>query len=147
MLLRTAFKQSLGASEAVGVHIALRTAVGSGTGTETSVGAKLTQRTATGSGVGAQSGISVKLFIFRTPTDNFASAPYRNGSIANRLFSYAGQGSRGRNVYKLTNGTFTEAEQRDATVVAKVYHGGHTNFVTQAEKDELVAAGYGSYVT
>jgi len=129
------------------LHIALRTATGSGTGTQTCVGARLTQRTATGSGTGTQSASPLKLFIFRTPTDNFPSAPYRNGSIANRLFSYAGQGSRGKNVYKLTNGTFTEAEQRDTTVVAKVYYGGHTNFVTQTEKDDLVAAGYGSYVT
>jgi hypothetical protein len=31
--------------------------------------------------------------------------------------------------------------------VSKVYWGGTKNFVTQEEKDELVSAGYGSYVT
>jgi len=90
---------------------------------------------------------SIKLLLFITPPDNVAPTDWRNGSISNRLFRYAQPTIRGKNVYKLTNGTFTQVEQRDPSVVAKIYYGGTKNFVSQDEKDELVAAGYGSYIT
>lgn len=90
---------------------------------------------------------SIKLLLFLTPSDTVAPTDWRNGSVANRLFRYAEPTNRGKNVYKLTNGTFTQVDQRDPTVVAKIYYGGTKNFVSQQEKDELVAAGYGSYIT
>ena len=49
---------------------------------------------------------------------------------------------RGRNVYKLTDGSFTEADIRDEGQIVKTYLGGHDNYVTDAEADDLVAAGY-----
>jgi hypothetical protein len=68
-------------------------------------------------------------------------------SIAGRLFRYAEPTYAGSNVYKLTDGSYTQVEQRDYDRIAKIYYGGSKNFVTQAEKDDLIAAGYGSYVT
>ena len=53
----------------------------------------------------------------------------------------------GVNVYKLTDGSYTEIEQRDYTLVSKTYFGGTLNVVTQEEKDDLIANGYGSYVS
>jgi hypothetical protein len=57
------------------------------------------------------------------------------------------EGRSASNIYKLTNGTYTNVDTRDYTVVAKVYHGGHDNFVSAEEKADLIAAGYGDYVT
>lgn len=49
---------------------------------------------------------------------------------------------RGRNVYKLTDGTFSEADQRDEGQIVRIYHGGHDNYVTDSEALELENAGY-----
>jgi hypothetical protein len=86
--------------------------------------------------------------LFRTPsTTEIRSADRFDTSISGRLFRYADPQYAGVNVYKLVDGTFTEVEQREYDQVSKVYWGGTKNFVTQEEKDELVSAGYGSYVT
>ena len=73
--------------------------------------------------------------IFRPPTDNFVrptlAENFTKGSVlsqeqrlANRLASHYVPGARGRNVFLLTNGTFTENEPSDMDTVAKVYYGG-----------------------
>jgi hypothetical protein len=126
-----------------------RTATGSGTGTETAEGRKVFAVSATGSGTGSETPASFyKVLIFRPPTDNLVRwADVSGYGIENRFFRYLTPGARGRNVYKLTDGTFTENEQRDLSTVAVIYYGGHENIVTQSEKDALVAAGYGAYVT
>ena len=87
------------------------------------------------------------MLLFKTPTTEGRAADRNDLSVAGRLFRYAEPTYSGVNVYKLTDGTFTEVEQREYDRVVKVYWGGTKNFVTQAEKDELVAAGYGEYIT
>jgi hypothetical protein len=39
-------------------------------------------------------------------------------------------------------GTFVEVEPRDLSTVSRVFFGSHNNYVTDAEADALVAAGY-----
>lgn len=91
--------------------------------------------------------------IFRPPTDNFVrptlAENFTKGDVlsqeqrlANRLATHYAPGARGRNVFLLTNGTFTENEPSDMDTVAKVYYGGHDNYVNDTEANALVAAGY-----
>lgn len=96
--------------------------------------------------------------IFRTPTDNFVTpilAEYdirgnrlsEEQRLANRLARHVAPTARGRNVYLLTNGTYTEIQPSNMTTVAKVYYGGHDIEVTDAEVTLLTAAGYGSNIS
>lgn len=164
---RVASSSAVGSQTATGLHTAPRTATGVGVGgqqvssfstkartangpstsAQVAVGVRVVQRSVTNSGLGSQTVQSVKLLIFRTPTDTVPAADWRNGGISHRLFRYAQPTNRGKNIYKLTNGTFTDIDQRNPDVVSRVYYGGTINYVTQAEKDDLIAAGYGEYVT
>lgn len=145
---RTATANGLGTQMAVGVHVAPRTATASGTGTQVCVGARLKQRTASAAGTGTSVTAIIKLLIFRTPSTTEIRAANRNESdLPTRLFRYAEPTYAGVNVYKLTDGTYTTVEQREYDRIAKVYWGGSANFVTTEEKADLVAAGYGEYVT
>lgn len=81
---------------------------------------------------------------FEPPTDAFVD--YDDGTGMG-ILSYLRPGDRGRNVFKLTDGTFTEDEPFDTTLIAKVYHGGHVHDLTATEVSELTAAGYGDYIT
>ncbi len=96
--------------------------------------------------------------IFRPPTDNFVRQTQhednRRGFIlsaeqrlANRLAYHRPPTSRGRNVYLLNDGTFTENQPSDMATVSKTYHGGHENEVTETEATALTAAGYGAYIS
>ena len=92
--------------------------------------------------------------IFRPPTDDFvplALPPKPEDSqearVAFNLFRHYANDPRGRNVFKLTNGTFTENEPNDNTLIVRVYFGGSDNVVTPQEVSELTAAGYGAYIT
>lgn len=105
------------------------------------------RRTVTASGTGDSSATQNKLFIFRTPTSELPAADFFAKDIANRLFSYATPGARGKNIYKLTDGSYTDVDPRDPADYTKLYYGGHSNFVSAEEKADLVAAGYGEYVT
>jgi hypothetical protein len=126
----------------------LRTATATGTGTQVCVGARRVDRSATASGTGSSTATQNKLFIFRTPsTTEIAAADRFDDTIAGRLFRYAQPTFTGPNVYKLVDGTFTEVEQRDYDLIRKIYYGGTKNFVSAEEKQELVSAGYGEYVT
>ena len=81
--------------------------------------------------------------IFRTPTDEFVRyGDWTEGGIQRGLWKFFRPEERGRNVYKLNDGTFTEVDLRDEGQIVRVYHGGHDNYVTDAEADDLVAAGY-----
>lgn len=105
-------------------------------------------RSASASATGSSSATQNKLFIFYTPsTTEIRAADRFDDSIAGLLFRYAEPTYAGVNVYKLVDGTFTQVEQRDYDLISKVYWGGSKNFVSTEEKQELVAAGYGSYVT
>lgn len=63
------------------------------------------------------------------------------------IMSYLQPGEVGRNVFKLIDGTYTEDDPWDESVIAKVYHGGHVHQLTAEEAAELTAAGYGDYIT
>lgn len=84
-----------------------------------------------------------KSFIFRPPVeDNFPWNDYREPTANHRLFGKAAQGNRARNIFRLTNGTYTNVDPLDPNLVDKVYYGGHQHFVTETEKADLVANGY-----
>lgn len=145
---RTATAAGTGTQVAAGLHIAPRTATAAGTGSQVCVGARIERRTASATGTGTSATTTVKLFIFRTPaTTEIRPADRNDLSVAGRLFRYAEPTYSGSNVYKLTDGTYTTVEQREYDRIVKVYWGGSKNFVTAAEKADLVAAGYGDYVT
>lgn len=81
--------------------------------------------------------------IFRPPTDDFVRyGDYTKMGRQRFLWRFFDPEPRGRNVYKLTDGSFTEADIRDEGQIVKTYLGGHDNYVTDAEADDLVAAGY-----
>jgi hypothetical protein len=63
------------------------------------------------------------------------------------IFRYLKNFPRGRNVYKLTDGSFTENQPGDMSTVEKIYHGGHIHELTSAEEADLVEAGYEDYIT
>jgi hypothetical protein len=145
---RTATGTGTGDSVVVKLITRFRTATASGTGGREIVSARVAQRTASASGTSSESTTTVKLLLFRPPaTTEIAPVDRHDMSIAGRLFRYAEPTYAGSNVYKLTDGTYTTVEQRDYTLIAKIYYGGSQNFVTQEEKDDLIAAGYGSYVS
>lgn len=50
-------------------------------------------------------------------------------------------------MYLLTDGTYSEIEQFDTSLVTTVYHGGHSHTITSAEATSLTNAGYGAYIT
>lgn len=96
--------------------------------------------------------------IFRTPTDNYSRKTLpemftkgivlsQEQRLANRLASHVAPTARGRNVYLLNTGAYTENQPGDMTTVTKTYYGGHENVVTPAEVASLTAAGYGSYIS
>jgi hypothetical protein len=95
---------------------------------------------------------------FTPPTDDFVRPTlYENQArgfilsgeqrLANRLAAHRTPTARGRNVYLLTDGTYTENQPGDMTTVSKVYYGGHDIEVTADEVASLTAAGYGEYIT
>jgi hypothetical protein len=74
--------------------------------------------------------------------DRFPWSDYRESAISHRLFARATPGFRARNIFRLTNGTYTNVDPLDPSLVDKVYLGAHEHFVTEQEKADLVAAGY-----
>jgi len=81
--------------------------------------------------------------LFITPQDNLVkyTGELDRGPSYN-LFKFYRPLARGRNVYKFTDGSFSEHDPRDLTNVVAIYYGGTKNFVSQEEKNDLVAAGY-----
>lgn len=81
---------------------------------------------------------------FKPPTDNYVSwaGPDERG-----IFSYLKPWPRGRNVFKLVDGSFTEYQPMTQDDIAITYHGGHVHTITQAEADDLIDAGYEEYIT
>lgn len=95
---------------------------------------------------------------FNPPTDNFVVpvtiSDYMGGlhlskdqRLANRLGGRIEASPRGRNIFLLTDGTFTDNQPSSLSMVSKVYYGGHDNEITAAEATALTAAGYGAYIT
>lgn len=63
------------------------------------------------------------------------------------IFAYLRPGERGRNIFKLVDGTFTENQPQYVTDATKVYYGGHIYELSAVEEQELIDAGYGDYIT
>ena len=135
----------------------VRTGTGSGTGSDTpATFFRGYSRTGTGTGAGSDTPATwSRLYLFRTPTDNqvdFTGSDYYHGNMipANRLiwqlYRHYTPGPRGRNVWKLTDGTYTENQPPDDTDIDIIYLGGHDHHVDATERAALIAAGYGDYV-
>lgn len=85
---------------------------------------------------------------FVPPTDNLVPpTEIKTDGIALLLFRYFAPTARGRNVFKLNDGTFTENEPADFDTIAKIYLGGHISEITASEAADLTAAGYGAYIS
>ena len=146
--LRTATGSGTGSGTGVDLVVNIRTATGSGAGTSVSLGGVLYFRSATGSGAGTSTADWVKSHIFRVPyTYNYPGATYRDEGAANRLQRYNRTNVRVRNLYELTDGSYTTVDQRDQGQVAKLWLGGHDHYLTDAEVVELTAAGFGASIT
>jgi hypothetical protein len=92
--------------------------------------------------------------IFRPPTDDFVylgippkEFDSQEARLAYNLFKHYDSEPRGRNVFLLTNGAYTENEPNDMTTVTRIYWGGSNNEVSADEVASLTAAGYGAYIS
>ena len=54
---------------------------------------------------------------------------------------------RGRNIFKLSDGTYVENEPADNSTGVITYYGGHDHEVDATEAAALTSAGYGAYIT
>lgn len=81
---------------------------------------------------------------FITPTDPFVHWANQN---ERGIFAHLRPGNRGRNVFKMTDGSFQENEPSDHTLIAYTYHGGHVHTVSGQEQADLVTAGYGEFIS
>lgn len=84
---------------------------------------------------------------FTPPTDDFVVFGSTYDDLAEDFFSRLPPTPRGRNIYKLSNGVFTENQPPFLSDAIITYYGGHTTEITQAEADDLTEAGYGDYIT
>ena len=95
---------------------------------------------------------------FRPPTDDFVvpviiSSVYNQGQLskeermANRLGNRITPSARGRNIYLLTDGSYTDNQPSTFAVVSKTYYGGHDIEIDAAEQASLTAAGYGAFIS
>jgi hypothetical protein len=87
--------------------------------------------------------------IFRPPTDNLLRYIDQNKRYGAdyRLFRFYAPDPRGRNVFKLSDGSFVETDPADFNTIDRVYLGGHNNEVSAQEVADLTAAGYGAFIS
>jgi hypothetical protein len=148
VVFRTSSGEGEGTSTSTRILTAIRTAEGSGTGSGTVVGARTRRTTATGTGDGTATANWDKSHIFRVPiTEGYPFAVRLSEESPDRLFAHTPQGSRAKNLYRLIDGSYTTTDPRRPERITRTYYGGHDNFLTQPEIDELTAAGYGSSIT
>lgn len=148
--LRAAGASGTGGSSVTQVMIAKRLAEGSGTSGSTADYIEVLPRTATASGTGSTGGQVTwdKSLIFRPPVnDSFAWANRNKPVPGDFVLRKLVPGGRAKNVYKLNDGSFTFNQPPRPDDYVRVYLGGHNNFVSEAEKQDLVAAGFGDLVT
>jgi hypothetical protein len=167
--VRAATGSGDGTSSTIGLHVAPRTATGTGQGTQTATRLVTSIRTASGSGTGAASALGAIIFrraadgsgqgdadptnwdkshIFRVPiTEGYPFAVRLSEAAPDRLFAHTPQGARAKNLYRLSNGTYTTTDPRRPELITRTYLGGHDHFLTDPEVTELTAAGYGSSIT
>ena len=92
---------------------------------------------------------------FQPPTDDFVNLSNididwrgtEDGRRAINLFRHFDNLPRGRNVYKLNSGVYTENQPMTWDDIATVYYGGHVYDITSDEAASLTAAGYGTYIS
>ena len=92
---------------------------------------------------------------FTPPTDPFLNLtdfdvdtpPTQNLRLSFRLLRHFQSLPRGRNVYKLDDGSYTENEPADFDTIDITYLGGHVYTVSDAEAASLTSAGYSAYIT
>ena len=148
VVIRTSTGTGEGTATTSSYITAIRTSSGSGEGTSTTVGARALFRTATGLGEGTSTGNWDKSHIFRVPiTEGYPFAVRLSEESPDRLFAHMPQGTRAKNLYRLSSGTYTTTDPRRPELITRTYFGGHDNFLTDAEITELTAAGYGSSIT
>jgi hypothetical protein len=93
--------------------------------------------------------------VFRPPTDDWLhlsdfdvdTPPTEEMIVSHSLLRFFRAMPRGRNVYLLDSGAYTENEPADMTTVRKTYQGGHDHQISADEVASLTAAGYGAYIT
>jgi hypothetical protein len=86
--------------------------------------------------------------VFRTPTHDWRTVRNPLGPRYGRDVPLVRAPiARGVNVYLLDNGTYTERQPVQNKGVVKIYAGGHTIGLTPAERDDLVSAGYGPFIS
>lgn len=87
------------------------------------------------------------------PAVTMDPAEAQANALGNRLFRHYGARARGRNVYRLVDGTVTETEPYpyvdasaslgvSAPTVAATFYGGHSHRVSASDAAALAAAGY-----
>lgn len=92
---------------------------------------------------------------FQPPTDNFLALSNfdidlpatPNNRSAYGLFRHYQNLPRGRNIYRLSDGTYIENDPYDTADVTRTYYGGHVYEINETEVAELTAAGYGAYIS
>jgi hypothetical protein len=148
VVVRTSTGTGQGTSATSSYVTAIRTSSGSGEGTSTTVGARVLFRTGTGAGDGTATANWDKSHIFRVPiTEGYPFAERLSEESADRLFAFTPQGARAKNLYRLTDGSYTTTDPRRPELITRIYYGGHDIFLTDPEITELTAAGYGSSIT
>lgn len=81
---------------------------------------------------------------FKPPTEDMVVWAERG---ERGIFAYLKPGPRGKNIYKMLDGSFTEVQPYDDWNVDIIYHGGHIHELSASEEADLVEAGYGDYIT
>lgn len=66
--------------------------------------------------------------------------------LAYRFLRHFKGNPRGRNVYKLVDGTYVESKPFDISLIEVTYQGGHRHQVSSDEVTSLTEAGYGDYI-
>jgi hypothetical protein len=84
---------------------------------------------------------------FEPPTDDFVVYGSTQDEVAEVLFSKIPAGPRGRNIYKLKTGVYTDNQPPSLSDVEITYYGGHIIPITDAEAADLTEAGYGDYIS
>lgn len=144
---RTATASGTGTSSTLQLLKILRTASDAGTGSSVTVSARIYFRAATGSGIGSEVSVHYKYHMFRPPIDLIGPQTLAKKHSSDRLARHYVPTPRGRNVYQLTDLSFSETEQRLSSDYIKLFHGGHEHLLTEDEYTALVAAGYSANIT
>jgi hypothetical protein len=149
VVIRTSTGSGEGTSSGMAFVTRFGTATGSGAGTSDAIGARIFLRNGTGTGIGSDALVEwMKSHIFRMPSSEKVRYAHRLFEGApDALFAHSPKGPRAKNLYRLTDGSYTTTDPRRPELIERQYFGGHDNFLTDPEIVELTAAGYGSYIT